>query len=302
MGCAKIKNPANENVKHVKKQMKKELSALQQKHRSVRCVPNIKDVPCRTILTVNTLTGDDLTGKKGDKNKPFKTIEAALAVAVCGDTIYVEKGEYLNVGNLKLKNKVNFYFEKGAVVRTGKNFWLFRVVSNVEAVIYGQGTFYLLNHFITSEIDANYPNQNFTTDLIIEGYNFIYAGSQAYPYSTIFDINWLKSKIDIIGNYFQSSFRILNVSNDNLQFNQGCHDIVWHANIISTPGIIINTAIVPIETFTTPDLGLIKFGTASGKISLCCKHINSGHFLIKSEAFYVDVNTYSYRNTIVNPP
>ena len=65
---------------------------------------------------VDKIYGDDLTGTRERFDLPFLTINAALTVAVSGDTVYVRSGNY--TGNIVLKNGVNLYFER--VLVTGQ--------------------------------------------------------------------------------------------------------------------------------------------------------------------------------------
>ena len=65
---------------------------------------------------VDSLNGDDETGKRGNESYPFKTINAALDVSFQHDSIYVKEGEYTE--ERILRPNLNYYFEDGSVVDT----------------------------------------------------------------------------------------------------------------------------------------------------------------------------------------
>lgn len=60
--------------------------------------------------------GSDATGVREDEAKPFRTLQAALAAALPGDTVYAQPGAYVDPGPLVLRDEVNWYFTLGALV------------------------------------------------------------------------------------------------------------------------------------------------------------------------------------------
>ncbi|AYV83886.1 MAG: hypothetical protein Hyperionvirus13_29 [Hyperionvirus sp.] len=55
-------------------------------------------------------------GEKYNEAVPFKTIEAALVVALPGDTIYIQPGNYVITSTVFLKNNINWYLTQGAII------------------------------------------------------------------------------------------------------------------------------------------------------------------------------------------
>jgi len=51
-------------------------------------------IPTARTCWVDSITGDDVTGEKGNAKQQFQTIAAALAVAVAGDVVLVRPGAY----------------------------------------------------------------------------------------------------------------------------------------------------------------------------------------------------------------
>jgi hypothetical protein len=72
-------------------------------------------LPINNTVFVDTQFGDDVTGVREDEAKPFQTLAAALAIALPGDTIYVQPGQY-NEDNLILRDDINWYFTEGAAL------------------------------------------------------------------------------------------------------------------------------------------------------------------------------------------
>ena len=69
------------------------------------------------IVYVNSSSGNDGTGARGDSTLPFSTLGAARDAAIAGDTIQVALGTY-NTNNANLgKDLVNWHFEFGSTVQ-----------------------------------------------------------------------------------------------------------------------------------------------------------------------------------------
>src|SRR5258708_1899195 len=64
-------------------------------------------LPINNTVFVDRQFGNDSTGTREDETRPFKTLTAALAVALPGDTIYVHPGIY-DENTLILKDEVNW--------------------------------------------------------------------------------------------------------------------------------------------------------------------------------------------------
>ncbi len=212
----KIQNPASSNVKGVKKSSQQLMKSFYQKNRPVRPVPDVYCVSKRHLIYVNQLLGNDGTGTKGDKTKPFQTITAALAIAVSGDTLFIEVGNYTD-NNLNLIDGVNLYFTKEAKMTNSTSNSIFNIISDIKCVIYGQASFYSNT---ASIISGSGP---FNVDLIVEGKNFISNSS--------FNIITDKCIFDVIGDYFYSSDSLF-------FFAVGAYDLSMKANVINTPYII----------------------------------------------------------------
>ena len=70
------------------------------------CMMLIASIAWSEIVYVNGTTGDDATGERGNPNKPFKTIQKGIDVAVSGeDTVQVADGTYTGLGNKNLDFK-----------------------------------------------------------------------------------------------------------------------------------------------------------------------------------------------------
>src|SRR5690349_7266436 len=71
-------------------------------------------VPSGNGLEVDAVYGNDTSGSRGNDSSPYKTITAAKAAALAGDTIIVHPGVYTSQTNL-LKAGVNYWFYPGAI-------------------------------------------------------------------------------------------------------------------------------------------------------------------------------------------
>ena len=70
------------------------------------CMMLIASIAWSEIVYVNGTTGDDDTGERGNPDKPFKTIQKGIDVAVSGeDTVLVADGMYTGTGNKNLDFK-----------------------------------------------------------------------------------------------------------------------------------------------------------------------------------------------------
>jgi len=72
-------------------------------------------VPSGKGVYVDASYGSDSSGTRGNASAPFKSIPAAKAAALSGDTIYVYPGLYTSQTNL-LKAGVNYWFYPGAIL------------------------------------------------------------------------------------------------------------------------------------------------------------------------------------------
>lgn len=90
--------------------------------------------------------GNDTTGTRNNLAKPFLTLEAAVAAASSGDTIYVYPGSYTvttTTTNGLAKSGVNWFFFPGAIVTKISNGWMFSLSGLASTCnVYGKGTFY----------------------------------------------------------------------------------------------------------------------------------------------------------------
>lgn len=85
--------------------------------------------------------GSDATGTKGDRSKPYLTIQAAINAAVDGDVVLVMEGTY--VENVALKDSVKLISETwgGATIQhTGTSNTY--VMSSPDTTVLGQGVYY----------------------------------------------------------------------------------------------------------------------------------------------------------------
>jgi len=70
------------------------------------CMMLIASIAWSEIDYVNGTTGDDATGERGNPDKPFKTIQKGIDVAVSGeDMVLVADGMYTGLGNKNLDFK-----------------------------------------------------------------------------------------------------------------------------------------------------------------------------------------------------
>src|SRR5437016_3394258 len=101
----------------------------------------------RTVFN-DIFYGNDASGVKDDEAKPYQTLAAALAVAVSGDTIYVQPGVY-NEDNLVLKDGVDWYFTEGSsIVSTGNPIFI-DSGGAVTSTISGYGVFSSANGILS---------------------------------------------------------------------------------------------------------------------------------------------------------
>lgn len=84
-------------------------------------VPPVSTVPIGDSVFVSDETGNDATGLRERFDKMFKTVEAAQAVAISGDTIFVYPGTYTPAANLG-KNGVNWHLHTGAILNGTNSF------------------------------------------------------------------------------------------------------------------------------------------------------------------------------------
>lgn len=83
---------------------------------SVQCTAAGAPAINATDLYVDQNFGDDSIALPNRFDRPYKTLNAALAAAIAPATVYVRPGTYEEFG-VKLVSGVNMYFEPGAVLR-----------------------------------------------------------------------------------------------------------------------------------------------------------------------------------------
>ena len=156
--------------------------------------------PCNfnRTLFVDSKYGNDSTGEREDPNRPYRNLYFALSRAVEGDIIYVRPGDYDEDG-LILKNKVNWYFESGAIVRNATSTSTFIISSSIKSYILGYGTFFSAKHIV--------HHINGIAKLVIRGEYFSNSECSMFDFSAF---ECRKSKVDIKGTKFEGPiiFRI----------------------------------------------------------------------------------------------
>jgi hypothetical protein len=170
-------------------------------------------IPVSKYIYVNE-NGNDSTAKKETIDYPFKTIAAALNVAVDGDTIEVFPGFYNISGNM-YKFGVNYYLNKntnlnfqtsGKLHITGSDTGEFNIYGNGSLI---QGTasndlFHISGGKVTIEVDKIQANNC----------NFLINQSPSLPYSYLV----LKTKGEGGENDGYFYFNNLNIKSSNSKF------------------------------------------------------------------------------------
>ena len=111
---------------------------------------------------VDSVFGNDLTGRRQRQDLPFATILVAQAVALQGDQIVVLPGNYTdeNIGS----DGLNYHFEDGAIVTSnGNNFY---EINSSSFVVTGYGRF-------ISNFGANVVSYGANNKLYIEGLSML---------------------------------------------------------------------------------------------------------------------------------
>lgn len=105
--------------------------------------------PGSTLLFINNSVfvdeqyGNNINGQRENESEPFSTIQAAVAIAQPGDTIYVQPGTY-GGPPITVDIPLNFYFTTGATFISS-----FIVTDDVDMRITGEGDFLPTTHLVT---------------------------------------------------------------------------------------------------------------------------------------------------------
>jgi hypothetical protein len=147
--------------KHGKKHQPKEVEATL-----------TSDLLVNNTVFVDTQFGSNVTGIREDESRPVQTIAQAVSIAIAGDTIYVQPGDY-NESGFVLKDGVNYYFTEGASVigASGSVFTDTGAAAPVTVTITGYGRF--------SSSDGPILSLSQASTVTLQGDSFSATGSPA---------------------------------------------------------------------------------------------------------------------------
>jgi hypothetical protein len=103
--------------------------------------------PTGKVIIVDGVTGTDTRDGllNYDQFKPFKTIEAAVAASISGDTVYVRAGSYTIANQINLNGKGNIFFETGSTITVSSAIVAFSLTASETKIINGSASFILSN-------------------------------------------------------------------------------------------------------------------------------------------------------------
>ena len=208
---------------------------------------------------VDAGSGSDVTGKRGYRNFPFKTLNTALAAIQDGDTLYVFPGDYTS--SVTVSKFFNIYCEDGVawdmqtilLPKTGLNNTLYKLKWKFDR-LYCSGTVLLWNdvkgiNFLDIEInefrnismglgvsEGNYKIKNFRNGAVVDINTWHRTDSTVvYPYVNLeIDTLYIASDSD------RTYAPIRNATEDNSIVNIIIHKTLIDGNIGTTAGIINN--------------------------------------------------------------
>src|SRR5690606_37463637 len=113
-------------------------------------------------LFVDSQFGDNLTAERENLGLPYQTIASAYSIALPGDTVYVQPGDYI-LDDLVLQDQIDIYFTDGSNISSISN--MFTIEDDTTMSILGYGRFEingqsLLN--ITGESDIKFQGLDVT--------------------------------------------------------------------------------------------------------------------------------------------
>jgi len=236
------------------------------------------------IVWVNATLGDDVTGARGDQNKPLLTPEAARDAAQSGDTIYVHTGTYTittTAANGLSKDGVQWFLPYGAIFNKATSGHIFNNAADfvLPSNVYGWGTFnkmttngYIYSTFHASEsFTAEFNAYKITGD--VNQASLIGANGGLYSSVTI-NVEWATSVNNIYTGYGKNI--VINFNNWLSTAGWGIYNNSSNPNSYST--ITGNV----IESLTT---NAIQFNTGSNVyininriLGVTYGIVNGGHF------------------------
>jgi hypothetical protein len=157
-----------------------------------------------SVVWVDALSGNDLTGARERSDKPFKTLNGAMGAALSGDVIYVHAGTYTDTGLGKAG--VDWYFENNAIVNVGAVGVPIFQYNTLSYNVYGNATFMLSGNIVPTAgtgLVADFSSSTGTKNLFFEFQDIIVNSSATFdntPTTSVFRGTFGNKNVHIKGN------------------------------------------------------------------------------------------------------